>query len=280
MIAPVEHLEPAPAVTQRSKNLTGRDYLSVSAVKQYMRCPLAYRYRYVDGLTEDTVSSALAFGRGIHASLELWFTCQLDGRPEPNIDDLLVEFWLECRSCSEVTVIRFGKNEDALSLGEQAKRMLQAFINHPAARPPGTVIAIEEQLRSTLIADAPDILGRIDLGLDTENAVVITDFKTARSRWSEAQRIDAELQAVVYSELARPVAGDKPIRVEFLVLTKTKVPAIETVTFEPTPERTRRGLAMMSASWNAIESGQFFPTPSITACPSCAFKQQCSSWPD
>jgi putative RecB family exonuclease len=272
--------EPATAVTQRSKNLTGRDYLSVSAVKQYMRCPLSYRFRYIDGLTEDTVSSALAFGRGIHASLELWFTCQLEGRPEPNVDDLLVEFWLEWRSCSEDTEIRFGKNEDAVSLGELAKRILLAFINNPAARPDGTVIAIEEQLRSKLIDDAPEILGRIDLGLETEDAVVITDFKTSRSRWSIAQRMDSELQAVVYSELARPVAGDKPVRVEFLVLTKTKAPAIETVTFEPTPERTRRGLAMMSATWNAIESGQFFPTPSITACPSCAFRKQCSSWPD
>ena len=245
-----------------------------------MRCPLSYRFRYIDGLTEDTVSSALTFGRGIHASLELWFTCQLDGRPEPNIDDLLVEFWLEWRACSEDTEIRFGKNEDALSLGEQAKRMLQAFINNPAARTSGTVIAIEEQLRSTLIADAPDTLGRIDLGLETEDAVVIIDFKTSRSRWSIAQRMDSELQAVVYSELARPVAGDKSVRVELLVLTKTKVPAIDTVTFEPTSERTRRGLAMMSATWNAIESGQFFPTPSITACPSCAFRKQCNSWPD
>ncbi len=272
--------QPAADVVQRSKNLTGRDYLSVSAVKQYMRCPLSYRFRYIDGLAEDTVSSALAFGRGIHASLELWFTCQLDGRPEPSIDDLLVEFWLEWRSCSEDTEIRFGKNEDAISLGEQAKRMLLTFINNPAARPSGTVIAIEEQLRSTLIADAPDILGRIDLGLETKNAVVITDFKTARSRWSEAQRMDSELQAVVYSELAKPIAGNKPIHVEFLVLTKTKTPAVDTVTLDLTPERTRRGLAMMSATWNAIESGQFFPTPSITACPSCAFKKQCSSWPD
>lgn len=46
-----------------------RDYLSYSAVRTFQSCPLKYRFRYVDGLHEDSVSSSLIFGSAIHAAV-------------------------------------------------------------------------------------------------------------------------------------------------------------------------------------------------------------------
>ena len=47
-----------------------RDYISHSAITTYQQCPLRYRFKYVDGLPETVVSSALIFGGAIHSTLE------------------------------------------------------------------------------------------------------------------------------------------------------------------------------------------------------------------
>jgi ATP-dependent helicase/DNAse subunit B len=50
---------------QVAKQLTGRDYISYSAISTYQACPLKWHFRYVLGLSEKTVSSALVFGSAI-----------------------------------------------------------------------------------------------------------------------------------------------------------------------------------------------------------------------
>ena len=53
-----------------------RYYLSYSAVRTFQACPLRYRFRYIDGLPEDCVSSSLVFGSAIHAAVEFFFSQQ------------------------------------------------------------------------------------------------------------------------------------------------------------------------------------------------------------
>ena len=263
---------------QRATTLTGRNYLSVSAVKQFLRCPLSYRFKYIDRLPEDTVSSALAFGRGIHSAIELWFTAQLEGQPEPTLEELLVEFWDEWKACDQETAIRLAKNEDITTIADMAQRMIAAFIASDAAHPVGQVVGIEEALRGSLLVDAPDVLGRLDLVIETTAEFVVIDFKTAKSKWSDAQRQDAELQAIVYKELVGQIAGGKPVRVAFVVLTKTKTPSVAIESVATTDAAIQRGKAMMSAAWKAIRSHNFYPCPSIIACPSCPYRKQCEAW--
>ena len=258
--------------------LTGRNYLSVSAVKQFLRCPLSYRFKYIDRIPEDSVSSALAFGRGIHSALELWFTAQLEGQPEPSLEELLVDFWGEWKACEQETAIRLSKNEDVTKIADMAKRMIATFIASDVAHPVGQVVGIEEELRASLLVDGPDVLGRLDLVIETPQQFIVIDFKTAKSKWSDAQRQDAELQAIVYKELVERMAGDKPVRVEFIVLTKTKTPSVTVKPATTTDTAIHRGKAMMSATWKAIQNGNFYPAPSITACPSCPFRKQCDAW--
>ena len=44
-----------------AKKLIGRDYVSWSAISTFRTCPLKYKFRYVDGLPEESVSSALVW---------------------------------------------------------------------------------------------------------------------------------------------------------------------------------------------------------------------------
>lgn len=268
----------ADSVSDRAVQLTGRDYLSVSAVKQYMKCPLSYRFRYIDKVPEASVSSALAFGRGIHSSAELWFTAKLEGTSPPTADALLSEFWEEWKCCEQDAEIRFGRNEDATTVSESAQRTLTAFVQSEAAQPDGHIVGIEEELRASLIAGVPETLGRLDLMTESADCFKVVDIKTSKSKWSDAQRLDAELQAVTYAQLAEPLAGGKPVCVEFIVITKTKTPSVGIETIETNPQSMHRGNAMFSAVWAAIECCNFYPAPSIMSCPSCPFRSQCTAW--
>ena len=78
-----------------------RDYLSYSAVRTFQGCPLKYRFRYIDGLPEDCVSSSLIFGSAIHAAMEFFFSQQLAGEEEPGLDELLDVYQQSWWDCSE-----------------------------------------------------------------------------------------------------------------------------------------------------------------------------------
>lgn len=95
------------------------------------------------------------------------------------------------------------------------------------------MLAIEEEVRAPLLPNVPDLLGRIDLAMETQDALQIVDFKTSRCRWSADQVSDSSGQLLLYSQLA----GDfcpKPAKLSFVVLTKTKSPdiAVHEVTFD------------------------------------------------
>jgi hypothetical protein len=57
---------------------------------------------------------------------------------------------------------------------------LLAFQRSDWAIPSGTIIGVEEELRGRLAPDAPEILARIDLIVETGQHIIITDFKSAR----------------------------------------------------------------------------------------------------
>jgi putative RecB family exonuclease len=235
-----------------------RDYISHSAIATYQQCPLRYRFKYIDGLPETVVSSALIFGGAIHSALEFHFTDRLFGNEPPSLDQLLDVFQEAWRGRTvEHQDIRFGKGEDHNSLSALADRMLTAFRESPAVTSEDTVIGIEEELRGELIPGVPDLLARIDLLTTTSDALVITDFKTARSRWSQGQAENSSSQ---------------------LVLTKTKKPTVESFDVDVSQHRVHRITKAVEHTWRAIEAGHFYPAPSPMNCPTCPFRSECNAW--
>ena len=255
------------------------DHLSYSAISTFRRCPLRFHFRHVLGLPETSTSAALVFGAAIHASVEHHFRELLAGNPPPDLDQLLAEYhgaWQD-RAVGE---IRFAKGDGQDSLGQLAERMLRAFQVSGFARPQGKIIAVEEELRGPIISGCPDILARVDLVIADNDGLVITDFKTARSRWSPGHVQDAAEQLYLYHELIQPLVGSKPVRLQFAVLTKAKEPVLEVhqVPFRPRDiMQTRR---LVEAVWQAIQAGVRYPCPSPIDCPGCSFREPCRHWPE
>ena len=182
-----------------------RDYLSYSAVSSYQRCPLAFYFHYVEGLPETTVSSSLVFGGAVHRSFEHHFNELLAGAEPPSLEALMGEYEAAWQGYDAKT-IRFGKDEQRDGLTSLAQRMLAAFQASSLVRPEGIILGVEEELRGQIVMNCPDILGRLDLVVETTDELIVTDLKTAKSRWSQDQVEESSGQLLLYSELARSLA--------------------------------------------------------------------------
>jgi putative RecB family exonuclease len=260
-----------------AKKLTGRDYVSWSALSTFRTCPLKYKFRYVDGLPEESVSAALVFGTGIHTAIEVHFQAILAGDPRPDVDKLLFAYrsaWLP----HDPDAIEFGSKDTRSTLDDLAARMLRAFLASPVAGVDGRVLGVEEEIRGVLVEGMPDLYGRIDLLTEDDDTLTVTDIKTSRGKWSEEQVKDSGEQLLLYAKLASELAPGKKVATRFLVLTKTKEPVIEEHVREVVPEDVSRVMAGAERVWRAIESGVFYPAPSAMACGGCGYRSACRAW--
>ena len=260
-----------------AKKITGRDYVSWSAISTFRTCPLKYKFRYIDGLPEESMSAALVFGTGIHSAVEQHYQATLSGDPKPDLGALLFAYrsaWLP----HDPDAIQFGSTETRSSLDALAGKMLTAFLSSPAASVQGRVLGVEEEIRGMLVEGVPDLYGRVDLLTEDSDSLVITDIKTSRGKWSQEQVEDSREQLLLYSHLASEISPGKKITTRFLVLTKTREPVIEEHVREVEPGNVKRTLAGVERVWRAIESGVFYPAPSVMACSGCGYREACRAW--
>ena len=251
-----------------AERLTGRPYTSWSAISTYQACPLRYYFRYVEGLPEATVSASLVFGGAVHRAVEHHYRELLVGNPVPSLDGLLAAYsdgWQE----HDGKEVQFGKGDDRATLDDLAGRVLTAFQDSDLAQPTGTILCIEEELTGELVAGVPDLLARVDLLVDEGDALVVSDLKTARSRWGQDQVQDSAGQLLLYHELATPIADGRPVRLEFAVLTKTKTPELFRYEVAVEKQQVERMKRVVETVWHAIEGEHFYPSPSAMQCPGC-----------
>ena len=260
-----------------AKRLTGRDYVSWSALSTFRTCPLKYKFRYIDGLPEESVSSALVFGSGIHSAVEQHYQAILSGDEQPDVERLMFAYrsaWLP----HDPDAIQFGSTETRTSLDALASRMLTAFLSSPAASVQGRVLGVEEEIRGMLVEGVPDLYGRVDLLTEDADTLLVTDIKTSRGKWSAEQVEDSGEQLLLYSHLASEISPGKKLKTRFLIVTKTREPVVEEHVREVEPAAVKRTLVGVERVWRAIESGVFYPAPSVMSCSSCGYRAACRAW--
>ena len=271
---PATEARPPPLATASPQD---RNYISFSAIRSYQTCPLQYFFRYVAGLPKETVSASLVFGSAIHNAVEHHLRRLLEGQPAPPVEELMARYregWQD-----QSAPVRFSKDEGTGTLDGLAERMLRTFAANDLARPSGHILGVEETLRGSIIPGLPDVLGRIDLIVETPDELVISDWKTSRARYSQDQVEDSTEQLLLYAELAKDFAPRKKIRLEFAVLTKTKEIQVERYSAAPDPLRIDRTKRVVERVWKAIEGEVFYPAPSTMNCSGCPYRDPCRKWP-
>jgi putative RecB family exonuclease len=253
------------------------DHLSFNAISLFQSCPLRFFFHYILDLPEVTVSASLVLGASLHQAIQYHFEQLLAGQPQPDLDTLLAVFQDHWQTYEPET-IQYGKTETRDTLGRLADRMLRTFLRSDFAQPRGTILGVEEELRAAIIPGCPDLLARVDLLIETEDALQVLDFKTARSAWSADKVEEAAPQLLLYSELVKTLVEGKPLRLAFAVLTKTQSPVL-TVHDVPIDsqqfERTKRTVERV---WQVIQNQKFYPSPSPLQCPTCPYREPCRSW--
>ena len=140
------------------------------------------------------------------------------------------------------------------------------------------VLGIEAELRGQIIDGIPDVLARLDLLVESDGVLMVTDFKTARSAWSDDQAENSAEQLLLYSELVRQRFCSASIRLEFVVVTKSKKVAIASHAVTLDSARVARTKQIVQRVWRAIEAGHFSPNPSPMNCSTCPYREPCRRW--
>lgn len=233
--------------------------LSYTAVSTYERCPLAYRYQYVDGL-EVPPSPYLSFGRSLHAALE-WFYGRRDVPEPPSLEELLAQL----EKCWESE--GYADPEEESGFLAHAREVLESFYhrNRDTFRLP---VALEQRFEIPM--DGYLLTGVIDrVDRHPDGSYEIIDYKTNR-RLPELRRLRSDLQLPIYQMACRELWGITPAKLSFYYLLMnqkfTTAPRDEEAMAE-----VRERLARVA---KGIREGDFPPHPN-PVCPWCPFTDVC-----
>ena len=257
------------------------EYVSPTRLNLWLRCPLAFRLRYVDGIRTPT-TPALFLGKAVHAALAFWYEARLSAT-EAESRDVQRQLAREWDRLIEAEDMEFTSAKDEDVLKDQAWALVSTYLDNLPSNEPKP-IAVETCLKAPLID--PDngenlgipLLGIIDLVLDDPAGPIIADFKTA-SRGGTPIEVVHELQLSCYAYLYRFTSQERESAVEIRNLIKTKTPKIE---FHRWPARNPayfgRLFSVLRAYLDSLNAGRFVYRPSWT-CSSCDFcHKQCRAW--
>ena len=262
-------------IGRQAQALSG-PYVSASRLNTWLRCPLSYRLRYVDGIPTPSTPS-LFLGKMVHRGLEIYYSYRELGVtlfPE-FVRDRMQKLW---GPAVEEELISFKSKDEEQELQEKALKLVSAYIEQTPMDEPKP-LAVEKRFAAPLIDPLTGedlglpLVGIIDLVLDDEAGPLIADFKTA-ARSSSRVEVMHELQLSCYSYLFRAVSGRTEAGIEIRSLIKTKVPKFETERFGPREERHfERLFSVIGAYLDAVNSNQFHIRPGL-GCSFCDYREQ------
>ena len=121
------------------------------------------------------------------------------------------------------TVPRFSKREgDVDAVSQLASRMLASFLESPHRKTGGVIIGIEERMSEKVLRGCRrcrPLLGIVDLVFQSENRLVVRDYKTAARKWNQGNAESNAGQLELYGELVKKLVPNRELSFEFIVLT-------------------------------------------------------------
>jgi RecB family exonuclease len=253
---PADRRFPCAVVKRKGFDLQLR--MSYSAVSAYEKCPLSYRFQYIDGL-EVKPSPYLSYGRSLHDALE-W----LYGRdvPEPPPLDELISYLDSCW-CSE----GYADSDEEESYLRHARDVLAQFY-HKNIEDFRLPLAVEERFE----IDMDDfvlsgVIDRVDRHLDGSYEII--DYKTNR-RLPDLRRLREDLQLPIYQLACAEVWGISPSKLTFYYL----VPNQRYSTKPRDQQGLQRVRERLKRVAESISEGAFPATPN-RLCPWCSFEDVC-----
>jgi CRISPR/Cas system-associated exonuclease Cas4 (RecB family) len=214
-------------VQERSADV--RSYISPSRLNTWLRCPLAFKLRYIDGIRSPP-SKSMFVGKMVHAGLECFYRHKQLGVKLPAGD--VVQRMDACWEPLAVEEnVSFKDAADEVKLRTQSGDLVAAYLVQVPVDEP-TPTTVETKLEVPLVDPFTGedlgipLLGVVDLVVNGEDGPVVCDFKTSARSGSPVE-IMHEVQLTAYAYLFRQLADETEAGLEIRSLIKTKVPKIE-----------------------------------------------------
>jgi len=262
-----------PAAERRSGGV--RDYISPSRLNLWLRCPLAFKLRYIDGIRTPT-SPSLFLGKIVHAGLEILYRhCQLCVElSQEDVAKRMLDGWDEV---VEKESMLFESTAEEGSMKKQAVDLVAAYMDHTADSPE-TPLAVETSMEAPLVDPETDedlgipLLGVVDLVVDDRDGPRIIDFKTA-ARSAPPHETLHEIQLSSYAYLFRRSTGNEEGGLEIRSLIKTRTPKIESHHYGTrTGQHFRRLFAVIRGYLDDLDRGSFVFRPGF-GCTMCDHRE-------
>lgn len=256
-------------------------YISPSRLNLWLRCPLAFKLRYIDGVVTPT-STAAFVGKMVHLGLERFYRHRQLGLLL-DADMVVAKALAAWEPAVAEEQVRFASTADEQTARQQVESLLRCYLAKVPIDEPRP-LAVEAVLEQPLVNPVSGedlglpLLGIVDLVLDGETGPTIIDFKTS-SRTAPPHEITHEVQLTSYAWLFRQSTGQQESGLEIRSLVKTKTPQVQTHRYPARREQHfGRLFALVRAYLDDLDSRRFLYRPGH-ACVLCEHRNtHCARW--
>lgn len=214
---------------------------SFTQVRQYLRCPRSYRYRYLDGWREKETRTSMAFGRSFENALGAFFRGEDPGAR-------LFNEWGAYRDVA----LEYKKGDTWDRVLHQGIHLLERFAQDDRVQIPDPAsnlqIKIERRLRG-----GNDFLGYLDAIGELDGTRSILDWKTTTARYPDSPEglLSLDPQLVCYSWLT----GIPDVA--FVVFVRKHHPEIQYLKATISEEQRKEFGRLVETTISQIEAAQF-----------------------
>lgn len=243
--------------------------LSASRAKEYMQCPLKFRYSVVDAIPQPPTEATIK-GTVVHHVLERLYDAPQDQRTPEVAQELLPGAWEttlehqpDAHALFEEPSVKQSAQADTVELVDNYFRIERPQFLNPKAR---------EQFVDARLSGGVLLRGIVDRIDEAPNgALRVVDYKTGKAP-SPRFVDDALFQMRFYALLLREV-WRVPARLQLLYLRSTQV-----LTLDPEERDIEAFEEEIGGLWNRIKTDaqreRFTPRKSAL-CPWCPFQEMC-----
>lgn len=252
-------------------------HVSVSQVRQYLKCPRQFELTRVRGAAPAFVPAALAFGSAIHAGLASFYVSHQEGRL-PTLETMQDEFerhWRQAMGAPVPLHLDEGTSWEALL--SRGRGMLHAFYaasGRALVQVEGVEVPFEVELHDPDTHEVIEerLVGTVDAIVREGDRRVLLEHKTSARKYGEDQlRYDTQVSAY---KLAARQQGLGDVGLRFQVLTKTERPAVQVVDVERDRQDEDDFARTAIGVLRAVDAGAFYPIRGW-ACRSCPVAHAC-----
>lgn len=192
--------------------------LTPTKLRDYMTCPMQYKLRHVDKISANINSSALAFGRSLHAALDELHRQEKAKWPAVDLDKLLTHHWEN----------DFANECESKMYFDRGYEALQRYVDEMT---PSSEQTLGTEVYMTHVINVRGL--RVKLGCKADRVSLylgglleVVDYKTNSSgKLPTSESLSCDLPTFLYYLLARITYPEfNPVKITFLnVITMAKV---------------------------------------------------------